>query len=197
MIWAQLGNILLEREVHAGERRQAFEFEELRVIEGPPRLQWMGSGLQEHVLELLLHRRLGDPSGRLAQLQAAAEAHEALPLVLGSGRVLGDFVITELTETSRHTDDDGTPEVVELRLSLKQLVPADPLLVVQLRQKAAAKKAQAEAPREVEQTVWDHFGDEEMAELAGGQSVMPEESGDDPESAWAAIGDAWAQAFSE
>ncbi len=170
--WARLGAVRVAGLLSAAERTSTFDYDELKRIEGKPRLQWMADGLTVRTLVLQLHRQVCDPEAELRQLADAAAGHAALPLIRGTGELLGDYVIVSLAETDRHSDEDGRPVSIELRVDLKEFVPADPVLVVQL--KAAAKKARAGAEAQQAPAEPGAFEDWELEQFAGGQSVMPQ-----------------------
>jgi phage protein U len=163
MVPVRLGDIRFGASLAGSERQSGWEYEEHRVIEGKPRLQWLASNLEERTLELTLHRAFGDPEATCAALRELGEAHTALPLAVADEQV-GTFVLTGLVETHRHLREDGAVEWVDVRLTLREYVPPDPLLVVQLQARRAAGRARGALPAEGEpcQSVDDHWGDEEL-----------------------------------
>jgi len=188
MITAQLGDIPFGLELAGAERERSWTYERQSVIEGRPRLQWVADELESRTLEILLHRSFGDPQQSCDRLEAAADQHQALPLVIGGVR-RGDFVIEKLAESARHMDAEGRLELVEVRLTLTEYAPADPLLVVRLQAREAARRARAEAQQEAEpcQSFADQFGEEELYP----QSVLP------PAAVEPGLGDLWAAVFGE
>src|SRR5258707_15051972 len=97
-MFAALGEILSEV-VGSPERLESvrdYDFAEHRVVEGRPRLQWVGNGLERLKIELMMHSSFSNPAAQLALLRATAAAHRALPLVFGNGGFRGFFVIDSL-----------------------------------------------------------------------------------------------------
>ncbi len=94
-----------------------------RVIQDRPKLQWLAPDLEILRFELMLHRSLTDPAADLAVLLAAAEAHQALPLIFGSGEFRGNFVISELSTLSRQLSGNGAPIAIAVRIELMESPP--------------------------------------------------------------------------
>ncbi len=103
------------------------DYAEHALIEGQPALQFIGAKLQERKIEVLLHAGLCAPADELLRLQRMMAAHEAQPLVYANGNYAGNFVITQIDETTRHAAPDGTPLLIELALSLREYVRPKPL----------------------------------------------------------------------
>jgi phage protein U len=97
-------------------------FAEHALIEGKPRLQWIGDNLEEIRIDLAFHVHYCDPEAELAKLKKALAAHEAMALVLGNGDYKGWFVLTEVQATSRHTDKAGTLIALDARMVLREYV---------------------------------------------------------------------------
>ncbi|MGC1675967.1 MAG: phage tail protein [Candidatus Binataceae bacterium] len=121
-MFAELGTIQFEvvgspEEI---ESERGYGYAEQQVIEAQPRLQWTGDGLERLSFELLLHASLANPGIQAAALRAAAETHQAMPLVLGNGTLRGYFVIETITTRAAQLDAGGAPIALRLRLGLKQ-----------------------------------------------------------------------------
>jgi phage protein U len=104
------------------EKTGEFKFAEHPVAFAPPRLQAMARELQTINFTIILHAALGSPEARLNQLEAAMLAANAMPLVLGNGNLVGNFVIIRMTETSRKYTATGSIVLIEVRISLKEYV---------------------------------------------------------------------------
>lgn len=89
-----------------------------RVVQDRPRLQWLAPDLEVVRFELLLHRSFTNPAADMIVLVAAAEAHQPLPLVFGSGEFRGNFVISELSTLSRQLGANGDPIAISVRIEL-------------------------------------------------------------------------------
>ncbi len=108
-MWAVLGDIEFElrNQPSRQDDRATAEYAQHALIQGKPRLEWVGDGLDELTLELTLHALLGDPEAQIRRLKTAMRAHEPLPYVLGSGDYRGVYLITEVGTTTRRTDAQG------------------------------------------------------------------------------------------
>ena len=104
------------------DSRHSANYAEHALLDGKPRLQWLGDSLDELTLKLLFHRQFCDPKLEVLVLKQALARHAAQPLVLGNGDHLGWFVITDLSIASQQTADDGTLLACEVDLTLKEHV---------------------------------------------------------------------------
>ncbi|HYB92390.1 MAG TPA: phage tail protein [Candidatus Binataceae bacterium] len=124
-MFAELGEIKFQvvgsPEHLEAERR--YDYAEHDVIEAPPRLQWLSNGLERLVLDLIFHASFSNPTSGLAALRAAANAHQALPLVMGDGTLWGYFVIESIATRSTQLGANGTAIAVGARLELKEFAP--------------------------------------------------------------------------
>ncbi|WP_405119225.1 phage tail protein [Pseudomonas leptonychotis] len=122
MIWAVLGEIEFELTNHpsAQAERGTADYAEHAMLQGKPKLQWIGEGLDELTLELAFHAALVDPEVQLRKLKTAKAAHEPLPYVLGSGDYRGIYVITALDVTTRKTDGNGRLLSALANISLRE-----------------------------------------------------------------------------
>lgn len=121
-MFAELGTIQFEvvGSPEGIESERGYGYAEQQVIEAQPRLQWTGDSLERLSFELLLHASLANPELQAAALRAAAETHQAMPLVLGNGTLRGYFVIETITTRAAQLDAGGAPIALRLRLELKQ-----------------------------------------------------------------------------
>lgn len=87
-----------------------------------PRLQAVGNKLDEWKIDINLHASYCSPQQEMESLRQALNLHLVLPLVLGSGQYLGQFVLTNLSVTHRETDVDGALLSASLKLSLREFV---------------------------------------------------------------------------
>lgn len=98
------------------------DFAEHALIEGKPRLQFIGDKLDEIRIQLAFHLHYCDPEAELAKLKDALAAHQAMALVLGNGDYKGWFVLTDVQATSKHTDKAGTLIALEASITLREFV---------------------------------------------------------------------------
>jgi len=108
-MWAVLGDIEFElrNQPSRQDDRATADYAQHALIQGKPRLEWVGDGLDELTLELTLHALLADPEAQIRRLKAALRAHAPLPYVLGSGDYRGVYLLTEVGTTTRRTDAQG------------------------------------------------------------------------------------------
>jgi len=99
------------------------DYAEHALIEGKPRLQWIGDKLDEWSLKLKFHQLYCDPELELARLRKAMGTHTPLPFVLATGEYKGEFVITEIAAVSEQTDLVGALVAVGATLTLREHVP--------------------------------------------------------------------------
>lgn len=102
------------------ESSHTFDYAEHTVVEGKPRLQFVGSGLDTLTLSLALHEEYCDPDLEMLALETAAAEHQAMPLVWASGSVRGRYVIAQLDETIHQTDALGRRISSSVRVALKE-----------------------------------------------------------------------------
>lgn len=107
-----------------GEESFSANFAEHALIEGKPRLQWVGDNLGEVTWNLIFHAGFCMPTVELLKLRAAVAAHMPLPLVLFSGAHLGWFVPVSVNVTTRMTRGDGTLLWIEAQLKMRESPPA-------------------------------------------------------------------------
>lgn len=98
------------------------DYAEHALIEGKPRLQFIGDKLDEIRIQLAFHLHYCDPEAELAKLKDALAAHQAMALVLGNGDYKGWFVLTDVQATSKHTDKAGTLIALEASITLREFV---------------------------------------------------------------------------
>lgn len=98
------------------------DYAEHALIEGKPRLQFIGDKLDEIRIQLAFHLHYCDPEVELAKLKDALAAHQAMALVLGNGDYKGWFVLTDVQATSKHTDKAGTLIALEASITLREFV---------------------------------------------------------------------------
>ena len=140
-IWCNLGEDLyftLLRAPRTWTEKQAVEMAELSVIGHKPFLQNVGPKLDEISLEIDLEATYGDPAELMDALSDKRDKGEVLPLSLGNGAYLGDFVITDTEYQPRATFGDGTAFQAALKVTLREWID-DPDLQVSQRTKPAIR----------------------------------------------------------
>jgi len=89
--------------------------------------QYTGPGEESLTLSGLIAPDLTGTPASLQELQTLADTGQPLPLVDGTGKVYGAYVITQLNETQRLFYPDGRARKIEFELSLVRV--DDPLPV--------------------------------------------------------------------
>lgn len=80
--------------------------------------QYVGPGDETISLSGAVYLELSDGIVSLDDLRAMANLGEACPLVSGSGRVYGNFVITAIDERQAYLMADGTPRRIDFGIDL-------------------------------------------------------------------------------
>lgn len=121
------------------------DYAEHPLIEGKPRLQWVGDKLDEFRIDLSFHASYCDPEKELMRLRQALQAHLAMAFVLGNGDYKGWFVLTDVQAMSRQTDQLGTLTCLEATITLREYVgdKNNPLPPPAVRPKLAPAAAKA------------------------------------------------------
>lgn len=127
MVWMQLGDIHFEGNYgpELMDKTSAANYAEHALTEGKPRLQRLGSKLTTISMGIRLHRQFCVPENKIAEMASARDTGTILPLITGAGDVMGDFVITDITETTMRLADDGSMIEVGIQLTLKEYSTPD------------------------------------------------------------------------
>lgn len=88
------------------------------LIEGKPKLQRLGTNLDAIELTMLFDAAFCTPQLEIDSLNESREAGEILPLIMGNGRFVGNFVIKTVSSNVLHSADDGTILQAEVTASL-------------------------------------------------------------------------------
>ena len=121
-MYAVLGDILFEV-VNSPARLESlrrWNYAEHPVIEARPVLQWLANDLEQLDLGMLLHKSVSDPLASLTLLRSAADAHVALPLVLGNGQFIGTYIIESMVVRMEQLSAVGDLIATEVRVRLKE-----------------------------------------------------------------------------
>ena len=101
-------------------RKGSARFAEHVVAEGKPRLEFTGPGLEEMSLSIRLDAQLGiDPETELEDMRGIRDAGKEQTLVIG-GKVIGKFVLEEISEEHKRHDGSGGLLLAEVTLKLKE-----------------------------------------------------------------------------
>lgn len=89
-------------------------------IGAAPARQFVGRGEDAITLPGILFPELAGTALSLDSLRLMANTGKAWPMVEGTGRIYGLWVIESLSETKTIFFDDGTPRRIEFTISLKR-----------------------------------------------------------------------------
>lgn len=139
-MYAQLGAIIFEglNGFDSFEHKDTTTYAQYDIINGKPTIAPTGNDLEEITIAINLRAEFIKPEEAILQLKRSKDNFEVLPLVKGSGRYIGDFVITEMSVTDKQALADGTTIEANVSLTLKEYASTDKL---QQQQTAARKQA--------------------------------------------------------
>lgn len=101
------------------ERTRSAEYAEHSIIQRKPKLEFVGSNLQEVSFDIQLNQKLGvNIADSLNLIQKYIDEHTNESLIVGSN-VIGEFVIVSAKELHKYIIK-GTPIVVNISLNLKE-----------------------------------------------------------------------------
>lgn len=151
MVFAQLGSVEISMvPIFDGiEIEHPQNYAEHAVLDGKPKLQWMGSGLTEYTIDYALHSAFlanSSPKQAFGYLKSMSDKHQAIPFILGDGTYLGYYVITNLTENYEFMSPEGMVISTKGVITLKEWVPEDESAVLAAKAKAkeiAVKNSQS------------------------------------------------------
>lgn len=122
-MFAQLGNIVFDGVLGIdgmpikGEEYYA----EHALINTRPQLAHTGTSLRTISLTMQFHFQFCTPEDQFTNLWSAKSSATILPFVLGNGRVIGNFVITDIEEVPVQCAPDGTYICAKAIVGLKEV----------------------------------------------------------------------------
>jgi phage protein U len=140
-MWAQIGPIRIEiiSPIEEMGGQHGADFPQIDVLEGKPRLQWMGAALTTYRLNYHLHCGMTrSPQQQFEMLKQMMDDHKAVAFVMGTGKYMGTFVVTQLTDDHKFMSDRGG--MIEMSGEITLLEYAFESAEEELKQKAAAQK---------------------------------------------------------
>lgn len=128
-MYSQLGNIIFDGPFgfNSFENKSAATYARHEIINLKPVLKPTGNELDELSIEIHLRAEFINVTDAIATLKKSCAEFEILPFVKGTGQFVGDFLITEITETHNQAMADGSLIEATLQLSLLEYVTADKL----------------------------------------------------------------------
>lgn len=129
-MYAQLGTIRFEGLKGFSSLEETFgvNYAQHERINGKPRLQAVGDNLNTISFEMYLHASFANPEEDIEAMRLAMINREIMPLIMGNGRVLGNFVIPNFTKSTGFTDKSGNIIDATLTVELIECINDDPLL---------------------------------------------------------------------
>lgn len=118
--------------------KEASSYAEHATALNKPRLQMMGEKLDEISLAINLHNSFCTPEDVIARLRAYRKDGTILPLIMGTGEVVGDFVLTEFDREILQTSPTGEIVSAKINVSLKEHYDPNKLASKETAAKAAA-----------------------------------------------------------
>lgn len=122
--WASLSNdIVFEARQSPSEMTyvpNVAHFVEQPLLVGKSRMQKIGINLQEIKTTIQLHAYIAPIYSMKDKIYVAAINGEVLQWIWGNGQALGDFVITDIQEKFKKTDETGVIICQEMQLTLKE-----------------------------------------------------------------------------
>lgn len=88
-----------------------------------PAYQFVGRGEDTITLPCSIVPEFGMPSS-LTALRMMADSGKSYPLISGTGKIYGQYVIDDLQETQSYFFKSGAPRKIEFTLKLTQIAPA-------------------------------------------------------------------------
>lgn len=121
-MYAQLGNIIFEGLIGFDtlDLKHSANYAEMPVIDGRPKLQRIGTNLDDLKLTIKFHVGFCNPEEKVNELMAVWETGEILPFITGAGVVIGEFVLIDVNRTHDQLDGNGQIIGVTIDISLKQ-----------------------------------------------------------------------------
>ena len=114
------------------------EFAEHARVNNKPRLQRTGEKLDELSIQLQFHKAFCVPETEVTKFESLRKSAQVNSFVLGSGELVGTFVIASITKTVNDTFDDGTLLCVTLDVLFKESVSSTTLTDMALGAVASA-----------------------------------------------------------
>jgi len=121
-MYAQLGPVAFDLVTYwdGHDAKRGYEYAQHKVLEGKPKLQWTGDGLEEITIAVELHAVYCNPEEQLNILYDAAANHQAMPLIMGSGVYRGKYILASINQTTKHTDSQGRILSLSAKLALTE-----------------------------------------------------------------------------
>jgi len=138
-LYCTLGNIEFNLQTSPTSESDTLEISwaQHETINQPGKLQPTGRSLVERTLEIYLHQSFCKVETQIKALTDAALNYDVMALVMGNGKLVGDYVIVSIEKEKKQTDELGNLISASLTITLKEFI-ADKL---QTEQTKAEKNA--------------------------------------------------------
>ena len=152
-MYAQLGNIVFKglKGFQGLQSTRETNFAQHAVIEGKPKLQRIGTNLEELTIGIQFHASFCTPETEISALDSARQDAEVLPFVNGAGEFLGTFVIKSIRKTMEELGTDGSIKMCTVDLDLMEFATSDAQSSAGLAAMAAGIAMAGNLPMQVNQ----------------------------------------------
>ncbi len=113
---------LSSRDFNRLDRTRSYNFAEVQKAQDHPGLQSIGKDMEEITISGSL-TTLRSGIEPLDELYTIADQKEPVPFVMGYGIIVGDFLITKISEGKSIFLDDGVHMQLEFSIDLKKVYP--------------------------------------------------------------------------
>ena len=103
------------------DRSQTWKHPHQNVIGAMPPSQYTGQDPDEITIQAELRPEITGGDGSIAMLREMADTGAAHPLILGTGKLMGSFVITSIQENSSELMYDGKARAIAFTMNLKKV----------------------------------------------------------------------------
>ena len=126
-MYAQLGTIIFSELKAFSSYKQDYQskYAEHALVKGKARLESLGEQLETLNFGIRLHQDFINPETAFNELNLARTENTILPLVLGNGEYINDFIITNISKNIVHTATDGSTIFMDLTVTLKEYYNPD------------------------------------------------------------------------
>lgn len=128
-MYAQLGDIRFEGQkgFSSFSHERGVNYAQHERIKGKPRLQHVGDNLDTISFDMYLHSEFTNPEQDIEALNLAMQNNRVMMLLLGNGKIVGNFVVPTFSQTNSFTDPVGNLISATLSVSLLEVFYEDPL----------------------------------------------------------------------
>lgn len=128
-MYAQLGDIIFEglKGLTGMRGKFAQKIAQHELIDSKPKLQKTGDALDELAIDMTFHRKFCNPESEIAKLKRAITRGAVLPLITGTGELVGNFTVASMDVDTKHTGPTGLVVMAVVSANLIEAAQTDPL----------------------------------------------------------------------